>query len=262
MKLHIFKKYSVIFLSLVMSLSACKKIIQVDLNNAPSQLVVEGLVTNANTAQVSLTKSLKFSADNLFPTVSGAVVLITDNLGKTYTLAETTPGNYTNSVLIGVPGRTYNLSITTDGIKYLASSTMPQQVNFDTLLTENFIFFGKQIINIKPKYTDPLGFGNNYQFIETINHTINKRIFVWDDRLNDGGISTRPLIETDSTINSGDTIQVEMRCIDKNIYRYFTALMDFQNNSATPANPDTNISGGCLGYFSAYTSQTKKVKVP
>ncbi len=262
MQLYIMKQYSVIILFLLIGLSACKKIIQVDLNNAPSQLVIEGLVTNANTTKVSLTKSVKFSADNAFPAVSGAVVLITDNLGKTYTLTETTPGNYTNSSLTGIPGRTYNLSITTAGIHYSASSTMPPEVNFDTLFTEKISFVGKQITILHPKYTDPVDFGNYYQFIETINHTINKKIFVWDDRLNVGGISTRPLIETDSTINSGDTLQVEMRCIDKNIFRYFTALMDFQNNSATPANPDSNISGGCLGYFSAYTSQSKKVRVP
>lgn len=256
------KHYFILSLLLVTGLSACKKIISVDLNSAPTQLVIEGMVTNASTTQVTITQSVKFSSDNIFPAVSGAVVVITDNLGQTYTLTETTPGNYTNNYLTGVPGRTYNLSVTTDGINYLASSTMPQLVNFDTLLTESFTFFGKQIIDIKPKYTDPLGFGNNYQFIETINHTINKRIFVWDDRLNDGGVSTRPLIETDSTINPGDTVEVEMRCIDKNIFRYFTALMDFQNNSATPANPDSNISGGCLGYFSAYTRQRRKVIVP
>lgn len=256
------KHYFIIVLLLLIGLSACKKIISVDLNSAPTQLVIEGMVTNASTAQVAITQSVKFSSDNIFPAVSGAVVVITDNLGKTYTLIETTPGNYTNNHLTGVPGRTYNLSVTTDGINYLASSTMPQEVNFDTLLTESFSFFGKKIINIKPKYTDPVGLGNNYQFIETINRTINKRIFIWDDRLNDGSVSTRPLIETDSTINPGDTIEVEMRCIDKNIFRYFTALMDFQNNSATPANPDSNISGGCLGYFSAYTRQRRKVIVP
>jgi hypothetical protein len=256
------KQYLFIVLILMIALSACKKNIQVDLNNAPSQLVIEGMVTNASTAQVTITKSVIFSSNNVFPTVSGAVAVITDNLGHLYTLTETAPGNYTNSSLTGVPGRTYNLSVTTGGINYLASSTMPQQVNLDTVLTEKLSFISKQITIIKPQYTDPSGFGNYYQFIETINHTINKKIFIWDDKLNDGGTSTRPLIEADSTINTGDTIKVEMHCIDKNIFRYFTALQDFQNNSATPANPDSNISGGCLGYFSAHTSQQRKVRVP
>jgi len=52
-----------------------------------------------------------------------------------------------------------------------------------------------------------------------------------------------------------------MQCIDKNIFRYFTTLTEVQENSTTPANPDSNISGGVLGYFSAHTSQRKKAAV-
>lgn len=256
------KKCTIIFLLLLSVLTSCKKNISVNLNNAPSQLVIEGIVTNISTAQVTLTKSVKFSDDNVFPTVSGALVVITDNLGNSYNLTESTPGKYINTTLTGVPGRTYHLSVTAEGNNYTASSVMPQQVTLDTLLIDKISFAGDRVTIIKPQYTDPSGFGNNYQFIETINNIINKKIFVWDDKLNDGGTSTRPLIEADSTINKGDTIKVEMRCIDKNIFRYFTTLQDIQYNSATPANPTSNIIGGCLGYFSAHTSQKKKVIIP
>ena len=52
-----------------------------------------------------------------------------------------------------------------------------------------------------------------------------------------------------------------MRCIDKNVFRYFTALQGSQNNATTPANPENAITGGALGYFSAHTTQKKKIKV-
>jgi hypothetical protein len=74
-------------------------------------------------------------------------------------------------------------------------------------------------------------------------------------------ISPIPLIQHDSTLNAKDIIEVEMRCIDRNTCRYFTSPQDSQNNATTPANPPTNISGGALGYFSAHTSQLKKVQV-
>jgi hypothetical protein len=32
-------------------------------------------------------------------------------------------------------------------------------------------------------------------------------------------------------------------------------------NATTPANPENKITGGALGYFSAHTSQKRKVKV-
>ncbi|HEX3024951.1 MAG TPA: DUF4249 family protein, partial [Chitinophagaceae bacterium] len=114
--------------------------------------------------------------------------------------------------------------------------------------------------------TDSAGISNYYSFTETIEYPDKSFsagfFFVWDDRFNDGGISTRPLIVADSTISSGDTIHVEMRCIDKNVYRYYNSLSNLQQNSTTPENPVSNITGGCLGYFSANTVQRKKVAVP
>jgi hypothetical protein len=256
------KKYFSVILFIVLASVACKKIINVDLNNANSQLVIEGIVSNSAPAQIIISRSVKFSSSNVFPTVSNATVIIKDNLNNSYTLKENAPGNYVSTSVIGVPGRTYNLSVIADGNTYTASSTMPLQVNLDTLLLERIPFGNKSVTIVKPQYTDPVGFGNNYQFVETINKTVNPKVFVWDDRFNDGGISTRPLIESDSTIASGDSIKVEMRCLDKNIFRYFTSLADLQQNATTPANPESNISGGCLGYFSAHTSQRKKVLIP
>ncbi|MGC8751186.1 DUF4249 domain-containing protein [Hydrotalea sp.] len=250
---------ALLFLSVLFS---CKKIINIDLKNVAPQLVIEGTVTNSSPAQVLLSKTVNFSADNVFPPVTDATVTISDLHGNVYPLLQTSPGTYTNNNLIGTPGTTYRLQVVQGGNTYTASSTMPQQVNLDALLTDNIVFAGKIIPIIQPQYTDPADVANYYWFIEYINGVENKRIFVWDDNLTNGGVSTRPLIEPDSTINTGDTIMVEMRCIDKPIYQYVRGLQDLQNNAATPANPTSNISGGVLGYFSAHTRQRKSVVIP
>jgi hypothetical protein len=50
-----------------------------------------------------------------------------------------------------------------------------------------------------------------------------------------------------------------MRCIDGPVYDYFFSLNSIQGNGpgggTTPTNPVSNISGGALGYFSAFTVQ-------
>ncbi|WP_218331896.1 DUF4249 domain-containing protein [Hydrotalea lipotrueae] len=241
---------------------SCKKIINVDLKNAPPVLVIEGMITNTSPARVFISKSVAFSADNVFPPVTDAIVTITDIIGNVYQLVQTSPGIYANANLLGAPGATYRLQVVENGTTYTATSTMPLQVNLDTLLVSNIIFAGKIIPIVQPQYSDPENVANYYWFIEYINRAENQRIFVWDDNLTNGGISTRPLIEPDSTINPGDTITVEMRCIDKPIYQYLRGLQDLQNNAATPANPTSNISGGVLGYFSAHTRQRKSVIIP
>ncbi len=241
--------------------SGCKKIINVDLQNTAAQLVIEGTVTNTNSASVSITKSITFSSDNTFPAVTGAIVSITDNTGNVFSLKETTQGNYSNANLIGVPGKTYNLSVNVNGTVYTSSSTMPKQVNLDTLLFEEIAFGSKFIWIVKPQYFDPPEIGNYYKFIEKINNVRNPTLWVWEDKFTNNGISTRPLIQQDSVINLKDTIEIEMQCIDRNVFRYFVALQSLKQNSSTPANPDTNISGGVLGYFSAHTSQKTKAAV-
>ena len=250
-----------LFSTVILALLSCTKTIDVDLKNATAAIVIEGKVSSNSFASVHISKSQPCSNNNTFPGVSGANVSITDDLGKTYKLTETETGEYTNATLIGKPGHGYNLSVIIEGKYYLATSTMPAQVNLDTLLFEKISLMGKMGWAAVPQYTDPAGFGNCYKFIEIINGKRYPYYWIWDDRIVNDGISRIPLVQGDSTINLHDTIAVEMQCIDKNMYRYFNALANVQMNATTPANPDTNISGGALGYFSAYTSSRKKMIV-
>ena len=55
------------------SIIGCTKIIDVDLKNAASQLVIEGIVNNSSPAQVNILKTVQFSSSNVFPAVSGAL---------------------------------------------------------------------------------------------------------------------------------------------------------------------------------------------
>ena len=251
----------ILFAISITALVSCTKEIDVKLENAEAQTVIEGTVTNASFAEVRLSKSVPFTNSNHFPAISGAVVSITDNEGTKYDLAETVPGTYSNASLMGIPGRTYHLNIVAEGKTYTASSAMPLPVTLDSLVADKIFMGSESIYVIKPVYTDPAEWGNCYRFIETINNRRYPDAWVWDDRLINDGVSGRPLVQHDSTIAVNDIVEVEMQCIDKNVFRYFNALSHLKYNATTPANPPTNISGGALGYFSAHTSQKKRIVV-
>ncbi len=91
-------------------------------------------------------------------------------------------------------------------------------------------------------------------------------IYTWNEIMNNGGTRHRSLIyvapDNKPALVQGDQVKVEMRCIDRNIYTYMRALADLNSNNTTPANPPTNFTGGCLGYFSAHTSQVRQVTIP
>ncbi|MBN8836556.1 MAG: DUF4249 domain-containing protein [Sphingobacteriia bacterium] len=250
-----------------LGMMACKKIVNVDLKNAPQQLVIEGIVNDVAPPTVTLSKSVTFSSDNSFPPVSGAAVTITDNAGNNFTLTESSQkGTYSINTIIGKSGRTYTMNVTVNGTTYTAVCQMPQLVNFDSLRADAITYGNKVLKVVVPVYTDPLGRGNCYQFIEKINSRVIQNVYAWNDNVNDGGTNTRRLIYSDQidslNIKTKDTVAVEMRCIDKSVFNYMYALADLNGSQTTPANPVSNINNGALGYFSAHTSRTKRIIMP
>jgi uncharacterized membrane protein len=246
----------------------CKKVIDVHLNNGTVQTVITGEVTNRpGPYLVTISKSVNFSADNIFPTVSGAFVVIAGN-GVIDTLSETSPGTYATHKLIGKPGSSYVLYVSAEGQIYTAISTMPQPVRLDSL----GLLSGRKD-NIFPiaYFKDPAGIKNYYQFIEYANgkrFSNGKGNTIFDDRLSDGRNISNILYTDDSTdIKSGISLTVQMNCIDKPVYNYLLEFLQVSGggrgfSGPAPTNPTSNISGGALGYFSAFSESSKTLVIP
>ncbi|MEL5895438.1 hypothetical protein AAE250_18325 [Bacteroides sp. GD17] len=60
----------------------------------------------------------------------------------------------------------------------------------------------------------------------------------------------------DDHVKQGDVVTVEMQCLDKDAYRFFETLYDV---GSAMANPVSNIKGGALGCFGAYSFTSKDV---
>ena len=256
---------TIIFLS---ALCSCKKVIDVNLKNAATQMVITGEVNNRpGPYQVTITKTVNFTSDNNFPAVSGALVIITGN-GVTDTLTENTPGNYLTHALKGKPGNSYALNVLIEGHSYTATSVMPQPVRLDSI---DFMLGRENNIFPVAYFKDPTGVPNYYQFIEYENGkklSNGRGNSVFDDRLSDGRYISRLLYNDSTDLKSGDTLIVQMNCVDKPVYDYLNQLLQITGgggrgfSSPTPANPTTNITGGVLGYFSANTVTGKEALVP
>lgn len=261
----------IIFASIVLALFisfGCKKIINVHLNNAPPQIVIVGAVTNQpGPYTVTLSTTVNYTAENIFPAVSGALVTITGN-SITDTLTETSPGNYTTHTLVGAPGNSYQLKVVSGGQTYTSISTMPQPVPLDSVGYE-FDAFSHKRINAVAYFQDPAGVPNYYEFIEYnngIQFQNHRGVSVFSDRLSDGKYIKHTLDDDSTDLNVGNTVTIQMNCLDLNVYNYLytqnliTRQNDFQ--SPTPDNPTGNISNHALGYFAAYTTEKKSVFIP
>ena len=253
--------------------TSCEKVVNIKLDTADKKYVVEGVLTNQpGTCMVLLSQTKDFDASNEFTGISGATVQITEKDGATTPLTETSTGVYQAASLTGTTGKTYTLSVTVNGQSFLAVSTMPAQVNMDSIfMTEDEAPGGKRnMANVQ--YNDPAKLANNYRFVQYVNGVKEQTIFVRNDELTDGNLTITKLRypkndddEKDNSIKTGDLIKIDMQCIDSAVYKYWYSLSRSAtgggSNSATPANPVTNMTGGALGYFSAHTLQSKTLLV-
>jgi Domain of unknown function (DUF4249) len=243
---------------------SCKKVINVNLNNAAPQIVINAQIYNSlGPYQVTINSTVNFSQSNVYPPVSGAQVTITDNKGLVDVLQEVDSGVYnTNPIWEGQPGNTYTLNVLAGGKTYTAVSTMPQPVPLDSVGFQQDSRGGStNIIEAIPYFQDPPDTANYYQFTEVINGKLLLETFIFEDRLSDGRYIAQPLFDDSTHMHPGDQLVLNMYGIDKNVFQYLNELqMLLQGNpfnQATPANPDSNISGGALGYFSAQTVVTR-----
>lgn len=257
--------YSVI---LILGLSSCEKVIDLDINTTTPIIVVDGQVTNSSTvgSLVKLSYTNKVTSDNSSVPLIGATVTIQEDNGTVYSLPEVSNGIYRNMGLVGITGKTYHLKIVTNGMTLTSSSKMPVMVNFDSLVVEDFPSFGKTIKVVTPFYNDPKGYGNNYNLFMFKNGRLIKDAFAYDDSFIDGKKITFPLIysrESDE-FKKGDIIEVVMNCVDYDNYKYWFSFSQSSTGSpqAVPDNPISNIKGNAIGVFGANTYQKRTVVIP
>jgi hypothetical protein len=260
----------VIFLITLLVSQGCQKVINVDLNDAEPKIVIEGLVTDKpGPYTVKISKSGSYFSDSILPVVSGASVVIADDAGIIDTLTEVTPGVYLTSLTRGFPGRTYTLTVISEGQEYTGSSEMSSHVRIDSLMlmraqSETHYLTGDAEDNLEIHcfFKDPDE--KNYYRIKIFeNDSIDPQSYkLYDDQYTNGE-ETELRIEYAS---EGNTYRVQLLSIDKPTYDYYNALGDLLYINplfgSTPANPDNNLSNGALGYFGTCAISTKIIVIP
>lgn len=253
----------------LLAFSGCEKVIEFDLDDSEEALVIEATMTNTKVPfRVLVSKTTPYFGEKKNNPVSGALVSARSEGGKVKYFEETSPGEYVLEKTIALAGHWYIVDVEYDGIVYSARSYLNESVPISEIGLTYFDGYGifDSGYKINTYIRDPADIENYYRLKYYVNGQSAIEpggITLYSDQLFDGkaiGLGQRSIVFKET-----DTVTVELQSIDKAVFEYFSTLENISWNdlqqSASPANPISNFNNGALGYFSAYSSDRKKVIV-
>jgi hypothetical protein len=258
------RKYSfaMLFLAALAAMAGCEQKIELKLENADPKIVIEGWVTDQpGPYDFKVSRSSPYLGDGADVKVSGARLILRDDMGVVDTLVETRPGWYQTTHLQGQMEHNYVLEVNVEGTTYTASNYMPR---INPLLgtgyeyNDTMVFGAGYYVGLLAQ--EPAGIGDFYQFRFWRNDTAFNAIsdlLISDDRYVDGQIS--PFLFPYPN-RLGDTVVVEVRSISAKTYDFFVTLFQQGTGSggpfaSVPDNLATNFDNGAVGWFGAASAR-------
>jgi hypothetical protein len=246
----------------------CERVIDVDLNEANPQIVIEGnLSYNDAELEVKISKTGSYFSKTPTEKVDNADVYLEDSAGTRVKAEPSGNGIYKIENYPPQQEKDYRLFIESEGQKYEAKSTVYPAVKIDSLgyeYQQDMRFFdgGYRLLL---HFSDPPDKENYYRIKVFKNGELLNGVddlIVFDDSGLDGkGIQVRLRRQS---LDVGDTAHVQFMAIDEKAFLYFTTFREMANTnpgSPAPANPISNFSNGALGYFSAWSFDAQTITI-
>lgn len=250
---------------------ACEKVIDIPLNEADRRVVVEAKLYDIQyESVVKLSKTGTVYDDTGFEKLSGATVVIYDDMGQTWSFLEDPleAGTYLDTSFVAQPNRIYYLDIIYGEDNYTSvaeTNSTPTLDSLDYQIQTGSFFQEPGDTNYFTFYnfSDIASEKNYYQAIPIKNGDVSDSDYIVDDELFNGNTFRQPFFA--DSFESKDTLEVFLLSINKGAYVFYTSLSansDGGGFAPTPANPVSNIEGGAIGYFGAFTSDYMSIIFP
>jgi len=271
-------KNIIIFLIIVGVVSSCVELIDIDVDTAPSRLVIFGeFSTEAKPHSIRITRTAGYFTTNSPAGVSGAIVSISDEDGNIFYLSESkdAPGLYqTADNVRGEEGKTYTLNVQVETQHYSATALMPH-INDISSVELKVSSISENVVEVLVYMdTEDLPEDNLYLiFVSTndslLNSTIDRYRVMSNIREGMPCFILRQNVEDDDVRNLvriGDKVTVNINAISSEYADFVRAAQSEIRGSnpifgGPPANVPTNIKSDnpVLGFFTAFSSRFAEV---
>ena len=247
---------------------SCEKVIDVPLNEADQEIVVEAIGRNfLGESYILISKSGSVYDNSDFEKLTDAIVTVTDQdeVETVFVHDPLNPGTYLAPTFVALPNSSYQLSVLTGGEVLSASGTtnsIPMIDSLNTILIPPGFGSEDTTFLLFYNFVDNAAETNFYRVRAWVNGVADDNYYLGDDVLGNGQATSAPLFATE--IKSKDTVQLELLSMDEDAYKYLTTLSSNLSSGAfgaTPANPVTNIDNA-IGYFGVYMVDTMSIIMP
>ena len=233
-------------------------------------VVIEGKVTNeGRTVTISRSRSVTDSVHS--HCLAGADVVITDGDTTTPLTYDAVADCYYSPVA-GVVGKTYQLEVDFEGQHYEAEATMPaaapitsSEFSWVTMMNQRMLCYEMWAVDPEPSvrnyYWMRINRISHHPHLEGTRQTAPYNWDLMDDRgCPPGQIFADWMLVSEKKMNDdeekdwkriiydGDSVWMTLMTVDPKVYDYLYQLGMGQHHGA---NPRSNITGGCMGYFAA-----------
>ena len=219
---------TILILIIVIFTSSCEDVIDVNLDTAPTQLVVSASIqwkkgTSGNNQKIKLTTTTGYF-DTVIPTVSGADVRITNSNNIVFYFNEILPftGEYGCNNFVPVIDEEYVLSIVLNGQTYTAKETLKSVSSITAITQRNDGGFTGEEIEIKSFFNDPAN-ADNYYMVKTKSSISPLPSYdIFDDSFTQGNENFGLYINENT--KTGDKIDITLFGISKRYFEYMRKL--------------------------------------
>lgn len=212
---------------------SCEEKVNIPLDTSNPKLVIDANIlwqkgTDGSIQKIKLTTTTDFYS-NIIPTVSGAIVYITDSSNNLFTFIETpNTGEYVCSNFVPVINKDYTLKVQYAGQTYTATNTLLATPTIDNVQQNTVQGFSGNQIQVKFFYQDNGAENNNY-LIGVKNST---KVVVEYDALKDEFFQGNQMFGfyTDNKLKSGDQLFFSLEGITIRYYNYMKELISISGS--------------------------------
>jgi hypothetical protein len=219
----------IILFFLAITVYSCQDVVDIPLNTDKPRLVIDASInwekgTTGDLQKIKLTTTTNFYT-NTIPTVSGAVITVTNSTNTVFNFIETpNTGIYLCNNFVSAIDEVYTLKIVSNGQTYTATDKLKSVATINNVTQEaQSGVIRENILKFKANYIDPANVDNYYLYKYVFPRAIRPRFNPDEDTFFQGNPFFSLAFEDELLV--GDVIQVTHFGITKEYYNYMNILL-------------------------------------